>query len=70
MALTRTDTLQYEVHDRKAYITLNPPEALNAQNAEMGNALGEAIYEFRRDDEQLVAIITGAGAAPSPPARA
>ena len=61
MALTPTDTLQYEVRHRKAYITLNRPEAMNAQNAEMGNALGEAIYEFRHDDEQLVAIITGAG---------
>src|SRR5438046_7189442 len=41
-------------------ITLNRPDVLNALNAEMHEALGEALKEARSDDVRAV-VITGAG---------
>ena len=61
MPLTPTDTLKYEIDGRKAIITLNRPEAMNALNMEIRNAIGEAIHEYEADDNLLVAIITGEG---------
>ena len=61
MAFTPTSVLRYEARDRKAYITLNRPEVMNALNFEIGNAIADAVREFDNDSNLLVAIITGAG---------
>ncbi|MBI2165060.1 MAG: enoyl-CoA hydratase/isomerase family protein [Chloroflexi bacterium] len=55
--------LIYEKRNQVAYITLNRPEALNAFNNEMNEALGKAFSDFRDDPSLLVGIITGAGRA-------
>lgn len=54
-------TVKYENRDRVAWVTLNRPEALNAMNAELRNALGEAIIEATNDDDILVIVLTGEG---------
>jgi len=46
-----------------ATITLNRPEALNALNAELRNAIERAFRELAQDGEVRVAILTGAGRA-------
>ena len=51
----------YEKDGRIAIITLNRPEALNAQNAELSMGVRDAMVDFRDDPELWVAIITGAG---------
>ncbi|ALQ02627.1 MULTISPECIES: crotonase/enoyl-CoA hydratase family protein [Pseudomonas] len=51
----------YEVNDRVALITLNRPEALNAINGQVWEALGAAIERFSGDPDAWVAVITGAG---------
>lgn len=53
----------YEKRGRKAYITLNRPETLNAFNDEMSRELREAWLDFRADPEVWVAIVTGNGRA-------
>lgn len=61
MAFNPSPVLRYETRGRKAYITLNRPEVMNALNVEIVGALGEAIHEFGSDDTLLVAIVSGAG---------
>ena len=61
MAFSGSDVVLYEKRDRKAYITLNRPEAMNAFNSALSQGLREAILDFRDDDDMLVAILTGAG---------
>jgi enoyl-CoA hydratase/carnithine racemase len=56
-----SETVLYEVRDRVAWLTLNRPEQLNAQNDAMTNRLVELFTEISRDDEVLAAVITGAG---------
>ena len=51
----------YEKRDRVAYVTINRPEAMNALNTEVSEALYAAWIDFRDDPEMLVAILTGAG---------
>lgn len=46
-----------------ALITLNRPEAMNAVNAAMSIAVGEAIDQLMNDPELRVGVITGAGRA-------
>jgi enoyl-CoA hydratase/carnithine racemase len=46
-----------------ATITYNRPDALNAVNGEMREALDAAWTRFREDDEAWVGIVTGAGRA-------
>ncbi|HWP57802.1 MAG TPA: enoyl-CoA hydratase-related protein [Candidatus Acidoferrales bacterium] len=53
--------LLYEKKDRIAYLTLNRPEALNAINSELRDALLQAWKDFNGDDGVWVAIVTGAG---------
>ena len=53
--------LLYEKKDKIAYLTLNRPEAMNALDAELGEALREAWTDFARDDDVWIAIVTGAG---------
>ncbi len=53
--------LLVEKRDRIAYLTLNRPEAKNAIDPELHEALWEAWEDFRDDDSVDVAILTGAG---------
>lgn len=53
----------YERDGHVATITYNRPEALNAVNGEMREALDEAWTRFREDDDAWVGIVTGAGRA-------
>jgi len=50
-----------EKHDSVTVITLNRPEAMNSLSASVFAGLSEAIRDFNADDDQLVAILTGAG---------
>lgn len=61
MAFTGNDVVLYEKKDRKAYITLNRPEVMNALNRAVGAGIREALMDLRDDDDILVAIVTGAG---------
>jgi enoyl-CoA hydratase/carnithine racemase len=53
--------LNYEKKNRIAYLTLNRPEAMNAVNRELREALIAAWNHFNEDDEAWVAVLTGAG---------
>ena len=48
-------------HGRVGVITLNRPDALNAANAALSLAVGEALEEIAADDELRVAVLTGTG---------
>ena len=54
-------TVLYEKRNRVGYITLNRPDALNALDDELNDALWEVWGDFDKDDELDVAILTGAG---------
>lgn len=53
----------YEKRDRIAYITLNRPEALNAVDDELDDALWNVWADFNADETLDIAIVTGAGKA-------
>ncbi len=53
----------YELDGHVATITYNRPEALNAVNGAMREALDTAWTRFREDDEAWVGIVTGSGRA-------
>jgi enoyl-CoA hydratase/carnithine racemase len=55
------DVVLYEVEDRLAIITLNRPERRNAVNADLGQALNEALVRAAGDKGVRALIITGAG---------
>lgn len=55
------EAVKYEKRDRKAYITLNRPEAMNALNTTVREGLRGAMSDLRDDPDILVGIITGAG---------
>ena len=57
------ETLRYETRDRRAYITLNRPERLNAITVEMGREIAAAVAEANDDDAVRVIIVPGAGRA-------
>jgi dehydration protein DpgD len=50
-----------EARNHKLYITLNRPQALNAQNEEMRSLLVEAIERLESTSELLVGIVSGVG---------
>lgn len=50
-----------ERHGHVLVITLNRPRARNAVNAELAQALGEALSELDADPELRVGVLTGAG---------
>ncbi|MEX2238876.1 MAG: enoyl-CoA hydratase/isomerase family protein [Dehalococcoidia bacterium] len=54
-------TLEFEVRDRVARITLNRPEALNAIDPETIRALSEAWAEVRDNNDIWVALVRGGG---------
>lgn len=53
--------IQVETQQYLTIITLNRPESFNALNAAAHEELAQAFDQFQADDEQWVAIITGAG---------
>ncbi len=53
--------INYEKQNHIVVITLNRPEALNAQNSAFHRELGEAFTQYRDDPEARVAILKGAG---------
>lgn len=53
----------FEKRNRIGYVTLNRPDALNALNEELNDALWGVWAEFDADDGLDVAILTGAGRA-------
>ena len=55
------ETIRYEKRDRLAFVTLNRPDAKNAVNPEMHEALCDIWRDFRDDDAVDVAILTGVG---------
>jgi enoyl-CoA hydratase/carnithine racemase len=57
------EPLLYEKRERIARFTLNRPDALNALDDRLNDALWEAWGDFARDPDVDVAILTGAGKA-------
>ncbi|MEO7370005.1 MAG: crotonase/enoyl-CoA hydratase family protein [Ilumatobacteraceae bacterium] len=53
-----SDTVLYEARGRVGLITLNRPEARNAVNGDVAEALEEAIDRFEADPEVWVGILT------------
>ena len=51
----------YEKKNHMAILTMNRPEAMNAMNAVMRQEMGEALVDFRDDNDSWVLIVTGAG---------
>ncbi len=51
----------YEKQGRIAIITLNRPEALNSLSTQLRKELGEALLDFKNNNDLWVAIVTGAG---------
>lgn len=54
-------TLSYRVVDRKAYLTLNRPEQLNAITMEMARELPVAVARANDDPDVHVIVLSGAG---------
>lgn len=57
------DTIEYEVEDRTAVITLNRPDRLNALSPEMIAELREAYAAAEADDAVWTLVVTGNGRA-------
>jgi enoyl-CoA hydratase/carnithine racemase len=53
----------YERHEQIAVITLDRPTSLNAITPELSRELGEAWQRFEKEEDALVAILTGNGRA-------
>lgn len=56
-----SDTVQYEVREQIAFITLNRPEVHNAQNPELLAALDECWTKAAQDDEVKVILLQANG---------
>lgn len=57
------ETLTYETRDRKAYLTLNRPERLNAITHQMARDIRNAVEVANDDSDVHVIILQGAGKA-------
>jgi enoyl-CoA hydratase/carnithine racemase len=55
------EATMYEKKDHLAMLTMNRPETMNAMNATMRQEMGEALQDFKDDNDSWVLIITGAG---------
>lgn len=62
-------TIDFDVQDKIALITVNRPEALNALTPEMYRQLSEAWIEVRDNPDIWVAVVTGAPQPTRPPER-
>jgi enoyl-CoA hydratase len=59
-----TETSQVLLYDKREHVlvlTLNRPQAKNSFNAELSNALSDALDRYEEDAELRVAVLTGAG---------
>ena len=56
-----TSSVLLEIRNRIAFVTLNRPDALNAQNAAMRGRINEILALIDADEQVLVGIICGAG---------
>jgi enoyl-CoA hydratase/carnithine racemase len=61
--MAKSPVLIYEkkLNGRVVVMTMNRPEAMNALNSELSEAIHNGWEQFRDDDEAWVAILTGAG---------
>jgi enoyl-CoA hydratase len=59
--LSEFKTIIYEKKENVAWITLNRPEVLNAQNDQMREELVRAFQDARDDENVRVIVLTGAG---------
>ncbi|MDV6378698.1 enoyl-CoA hydratase-related protein [Sporosarcina sp. GW1-11] len=57
------ETIQYELEDGIAWITLNRPDKLNAFVAQMNREVKEALRKASKDDNARCIVIKGAGRA-------
>jgi enoyl-CoA hydratase len=57
------DTVDYEVREYRAYLTLNRPDRLNAITADMAREIEDAVAEANTDDSVRVIVVQGAGRA-------
>ncbi len=55
--------IEYKKNKALCIITMNRPDAMNAINAELGNALLKALVEAEHDKEVRALLLTGAGKA-------
>ena len=56
-----TSSVLLEIRNRIAFVTLNRPDALNAQNAAMRRRINEILALIDADEQVLVGVIRGAG---------
>jgi enoyl-CoA hydratase/carnithine racemase len=54
-------SVNYEIKNRIATITINRPEALNACDMATYDRLAEVWQDFRNNDDAWIAILTGMG---------
>jgi enoyl-CoA hydratase len=57
------ETVRYEVRDRKAYVTLNRPDRLNAINGRLAREIPLAVEKANDDRDVHVIVLQGAGEA-------
>jgi 2-(1,2-epoxy-1,2-dihydrophenyl)acetyl-CoA isomerase len=62
-AATSATFVQESKHDGIAVLTMNRPERMNALNADLANALNDALARVAEDDSVHVVVLTGAGRA-------
>jgi enoyl-CoA hydratase len=60
---TSFSTINYEINNRVAYITLNRPDVLNAINDIMPKELSECVEKANNDSSVHVIVLSGAGKA-------
>ena len=53
--------IRYDKDGKIVTITIDRPQAMNAMDRETSRELAEAFQDFDRDEQRLVAILTGAG---------
>ena len=63
MTTGASEVVKYEVHDRKAYLTLNRPERLNAITMDMARQLKAAVDRGNQDPNVHVIVLQGEGRA-------
>ena len=61
--MTDYENILYRVEDRKAYVTLNRPEKLNALSIALQDELSQAMWEADNDTAVHCVILSGAGRA-------